>query len=347
MFFIIFTTLLIFSSFDPCDMEYFNKTPIVYPNDQKLQGISNCRYFPTPHKIPSLRTLQHQEPYRQYQQSQYRGPLYQQSQYQKTHQSLFQRHRPKLCINGPNCRFLHGKIGCRFYHPPSHINNKGIKLLHNNSFLNKYTMCSFLGQGTFGEVHKVKCLKTGKYFAVKKTTPKYKEKTRTEFKLQKDIHDSPDHIPVNICEPFELFEEKEASYVVLEYISGGSLSRHIKTKLSEKNVKNYMWQITNGLHICHSNNIAHRDLKPCNILFDSISGCCKLADFGNSIKISSDEQVSEWVTTIIYCPPEVLMVIPWGSKKYDPFKLDIWSLGIIMLELLLENIHILGQQKVI
>jgi len=245
-------------------------------------------------------------------------------------QQPFQRsfQRPPLCKNGPTCEFINKASGCRFYHPSDHFNDNGVQ----KSFSSMYIIGKCLGEGTYGKVHIAICVKTGKQFAVKKTSPK--DDSKTEFKLQQTVHDSSGHLSINVCKPFALFEEPLNSYVLLEFIFGGSLKHHIKKKLPEETVKRYMWQIAHGLKACHSNGIAHRDLKSDNILFDQNADRCKIADFGSAFQVSHEKLAIGWVTTLMNCPPEVLLANPWGSEEYDPIKLDIWSLGIIMLELL-------------
>ena len=86
-------------------------------------------------------------------------------------------------------------------------------------------------------------------------------------------------------------------------------------------------QICEGLEYCHQNGIAHVDLKPDNILLSS-DNTIKLADFGLSDFNPSEEKRSEVKGTKIYMAPEVLK-----GELYDPFRADIWSLGITLFQM--------------
>ena len=101
--------------------------------------------------------------------------------------------------------------------------------------------------------------------------------------------------------------------------------------LTEIEVQCYMFQIIQGLKYMHYRRIIHRDLKPENIFLDDKSDL-KIGDFGYAVKLSSkDEKRKSILGTIFYCAPEVI-----DRKNYDgySFKADIWSLGVIMYNLL-------------
>ena len=99
-------------------------------------------------------------------------------------------------------------------------------------------------------------------------------------------------------------------------------------KLTPKVVKNFLYQMLNGLKYCHLRSILHRDLKPQNILLTE-NGVLKLADFGLARAIGIPVTVySAEVVTLWYRPPDVLL----GAKIYDD-RLDVWSMGCILAEL--------------
>eukprot|EP01065_Artemidia_motanka_P011559 TRINITY_DN1624_c0_g1_i6.p1 TRINITY_DN1624_c0_g1~~TRINITY_DN1624_c0_g1_i6.p1 ORF type:complete len:1243 (+),score=292.09 TRINITY_DN1624_c0_g1_i6:93-3731(+) len=118
--------------------------------------------------------------------------------------------------------------------------------------------------------------------------------------------------------------------IVMEYLPGGSLStilRQYGGKLPPTCVKRFVRDIVAGLRFMHSNHIVHRDLKPANVLL-TIDGECKLADFGASAEL---KQVSSGdndcpVGTPLYMPPE-------QTHGKASTASDIWSLGIILVEL--------------
>jgi polo-like kinase 1 len=97
-------------------------------------------------------------------------------------------------------------------------------------------------------------------------------------------------------------------------------------KLTEKEVACYMLQLIIALNFLHSNKIIHRDLKPANLLLGQNMEL-KIGDFGLATKIL-EGKIKGIAGTISYCAPEVLK-----NEDYS-FEADIWSLGIIMYNLL-------------
>jgi serine/threonine protein kinase len=76
---------------------------------------------------------------------------------------------------------------------------------------------------------------------------------------------------------------------------------------------------------CHSQKIAHRDLKPDNVMYDERTGLVKLIDFGLSKDLSTSLAVSR-VGTLAYVPPEIIACTQ--GRAYDPLRSDMWSLGV-------------------
>ena len=98
--------------------------------------------------------------------------------------------------------------------------------------------------------------------------------------------------------------------------------------LDDKNlVKWIIYQIAFGIYILHSNNIIHHDIKPSNIYIDEIGGI-RLYGFDNSIF----KNEKSFGYALPYSPPEILM-----DKIYIDEKVDMWSLGIILIEIFLKK----------
>lgn len=85
-----------------------------------------------------------------------------------------------------------------------------------------------------------------------------------------------------------------------------------------------MTQLAHTLEYLHSRGIAHRDVKLENILIDKKTLGIKLIDFGFAIKATGPSARSSLIGTPSYLPPEMI-----SSKEYDPFKADVWALGIL------------------
>ena len=115
-------------------------------------------------------------------------------------------------------------------------------------------------------------------------------------------------------------------YIIMEYANKGNLFRLIKKKkkLTEKESFFFFTQVCSVVHFLHSHKLMHRDIKPENLLI-SENGIIKLCDFGNC---ASSDNRKTFCGTIEYMAPEIL-----NRTRYDE-KADIWSLGILLYEML-------------
>jgi len=122
----------------------------------------------------------------------------------------------------------------------------------------------------------------------------------------------------------------------MEYVPGGSVSTILQVfgAISEHLVRQYTIQILEGLQYLHDNNVIHRDLKPGNILVTA-DGAVKLSDFGASISVtaafSSGAGAGAVVGTPNYIAPEM---IRRSSDLHYSYNIDVWSLGMTVLEML-------------
>jgi calcium/calmodulin-dependent protein kinase I len=109
------------------------------------------------------------------------------------------------------------------------------------------------------------------------------ESIRSEINIMKSL----DH--PNIVKFVDSFEEEKFFYVVLEFLPGGELFDRLvqKTFYSEKEARDTVRVICEGIKYCHDRGIVHRDLKPENLLMASVSDDAnvKIADFGFATKV--------------------------------------------------------------
>ena len=133
----------------------------------------------------------------------------------------------------------------------------------------------------------------------------------------------------NIINCFDIFEEFDYIYLVLEYCDNGDLSKIIGKPIREPIVKYYFSQIINALYFLYDNNIIHRDIKPKNILLKNNKKELVLCDFGFArIKSSSMQRVSTICGSPLYMAPELL-----EEKSYTEI-VDIWAIGMILYEMI-------------
>lgn len=196
-----------------------------------------------------------------------------------------------------------------------------------------------LGRGTFADVYLGEWLNPQgsesvkvamKHFNLTKQT--LERAVETEIAIMQTL----DH--PNIVKLIAAIKEDNTDdqWVVLEYCEGGDFKSFLKDKhnspkqnrLSEKYACMFMKQIVEGLRYLRSKNIVHRDLKPHNLLMTRDHRTIKIADFGFARILGSQSLEATLCGSPLYMAPEVLRGEQYNSKA------DLWSLGIILYEML-------------
>ncbi|XP_064645470.1 uncharacterized protein LOC135498885 [Lineus longissimus] len=200
-----------------------------------------------------------------------------------------------------------------------------------------------LGRGGFGTVHLYQQTITDEQIAVKEikfqpnATTKEDEAFLVEVKIMREL--SRFNHPNIIRYFFEHIDVDSGKfYIGMEYMTGGSLAGKIKgNPLPKDNLRNYTHQILCGVKFLHEKHIAHRDIKPHNILLGS-NDRIKLMDFGIAKELSTS-LLSHGATTAgagthNYLSPEAATGyrIDENTKGYG-LKTDIWSTGCVVLEM--------------
>ena len=187
-----------------------------------------------------------------------------------------------------------------------------------------------LGSGSFGRVYLVTHNDTQKNYALKVVD---KRKLMVSYgKLdiiynEINIHSKLSH--ENIIKLYNIHEDNENINIIMEYAENGNLYELISKEdggLSESKAFDYFIQVVNAVYYLHNNNIIHRDIKPENILIGN-DNKIKLCDFGWAKELTLENR-STFCGTVEYMAPEIV-----GSENYD-YSVDIWSLGILLYELL-------------
>ena len=147
----------------------------------------------------------------------------------------------------------------------------------------------------------------------------------------------------NIVEVYDVGEDNGEYYIVMEYVERKHLKGYLKKrgKLTIPEVVDIMIQVTSGLTVAHDSYIIHRDIKPQNIMILD-NGLVKLTDFGIALAMNSTQltQTNSVMGSVHYLPPE------GASGKGATLQSDIYSLGILMYELLTGKLPFRGETAV-
>ncbi|EKM52526.1 uncharacterized protein PHACADRAFT_261009 [Phanerochaete carnosa HHB-10118-sp] len=190
-----------------------------------------------------------------------------------------------------------------------------------------YSKIRKVGQGASGHVYVAKTLATGKKVAIKEmdlSSQPRKELIVNEILVMKE---SQHPNIVNFLESY-LVRSNEL-WVVMEYMEGGALTDVIENNaLEEDQISSICLETCKGLGHLHSQSIIHRDIKSDNVLLDA-QGHVKITDFGFCAKLTDQKSKrATMVGTPYWMAPEVVKQKEYGAK------VDIWSLGIMAIEMI-------------
>ncbi|CAK61469.1 unnamed protein product (macronuclear) [Paramecium tetraurelia] len=207
--------------------------------------------------------------------------------------------------------------------------------------IDQFFLFRLISKGTYAKVYLAKKKDTNKFYAIKKLKKKQidQKKQAQYVMMEKTILNQEKH--QFIVYPQYQFEQVNHFYFVSEYCVGGDLFSLFKAKgkFKEKHIQFYAILIIHALQFLHTQKIIYRDLKPKNILIDE-KGYIKLTDFGLS-KILQQEMTEQVQGTLEYLAPEILNQIGDG---YD-YKVDCWSLGCLLYELIAECPPFMSEQR--
>ncbi len=147
----------------------------------------------------------------------------------------------------------------------------------------------------------------------------------------------------NIVEVYDVGEDDGKYFIVMEYVEGKTLKQLIKKRgnLTLPEVVDIMLQLTSAIAHAHESYIIHRDIKPQNVVILE-DGRVKIMDFGIAVALNAGEltQTNSVMGTVYYIPPEQ------ANGGAANIKSDIYSLGILMYELVTGHVPFKGENPV-
>jgi len=194
----------------------------------------------------------------------------------------------------------------------------------------KYRIVEEVGAGGMGVVYKAEDLKLKRSVALKFLPPHLADEPELKERFLVEAQAAAALSHPNICTIYEVGESKEHPYIAMEYVEGETLRDRVrKGPLKPEEAVDIINQVAAGLGEAHGKGIIHRDIKSANIMVTA-KGQAKVMDFGLA-KLRGGSSLTKSQTTIgtvAYMSPEQAR-----GEKLDQ-RTDIWSLGVVLYELL-------------
>ncbi|BGE82629.1 Stk1 family PASTA domain-containing Ser/Thr kinase [Staphylococcus petrasii] len=207
----------------------------------------------------------------------------------------------------------------------------------------RYKVLDKLGGGGMSIVYLAEDTILHRKVAIKAISISQNEKDETMRRFEREVNNATQLIHNNIVEVYDVDEEEECFFLIMEYIDGPTLSEYIHSHgpLSIDTAINFIEQILQGVQQAHEKRIVHRDIKPQNILIDK-NKTLKIFDFGiaKALSETSMTQTNHVLGTVQYLSPEQAK----GETTNETT--DIYSIGIVLYEMLIGHPPFSGETAV-
>ena len=215
--------------------------------------------------------------------------------------------------------------------------NKGQKIA------DRYQIIKTIGEGGMANVYLANDTILDRNVAVKVLRGDLADDEKFVRRFQREAISASSLSHPNIVEMYDVGEDDGNYYIVMEYVDGKTLKSLVKRRgaLTLPEVIDIMLQLTSAISCAHDSYIIHRDIKPQNVLILE-DGRVKITDFGIAMALNSHEltQTNSIMGSVHYLPPEQ------ANGSGSTIKSDIYSLGILMYELITGKIPFKGDNAV-
>ena len=215
-------------------------------------------------------------------------------------------------------------------------------MLNQGTYLqDRYEILGRIGSGGMSVVYKAKCHTLDRLVAIKVLKEEFAsdENFVSKFKMEAQAAARLSH--PNIVNVYDVVDEGNLHYIVMELIEGITLKSYIEKKgfLENKEAIGIAIQVAQGIAAAHEQHIIHRDIKPQNMII-SRDGNVKVADFGIARAVSSQTMNATAVGSVDYISPEQ------ARGGYCDERSDIYSFGITMYEMVTGRVPFEGDNTV-
>ena len=208
---------------------------------------------------------------------------------------------------------------------------------------NRYEVLEKIGNGGMATVYRAKDKTLGRNVAIKVLKEEYANDQEFIKRFQIEAQSAASLSHPNIVSIYDVSNDQDIHYIVMEYIEGKTLKDVIKNegKLDWKESAEIASQIASGLSVAHKNHIIHRDIKPHNIIITK-DDLAKITDFGiaKAATSSTINANSSSMGSVHYFSPE------HARGGYTDEKSDIYSLGIVLYEMVTGKLPFDGDSPV-
>ena len=196
--------------------------------------------------------------------------------------------------------------------------------------ISRYTLCEWVGDGRYSDVFFA--LQDGtNNCAIKLLKPVNTDRVRRELKILTEVQGQK-----NILKLMDIvIDGKEGIPAMVTEAVQNMPWRTLFSNMSLDDARFYTYRVLQALAYTHSRGIMHRDVKPLNILCNNPRDVVRLADWGLAEFYHPMRKYSVHVATRYYKSPEILL-----DYEYYDYSLDIWSVGVMLLELLTQKLHV-------
>ncbi|PLR84165.1 serine/threonine protein kinase [Bacillus canaveralius] len=207
----------------------------------------------------------------------------------------------------------------------------------------RYKILDMIGGGGMANVYLAHDMILDRDVAVKMLRLDFANDEEFIRRFHREAQSATSLVHPNIVSIYDVGEEDDLYYIVMEYVNGQTLKQYIQqnSPIPIDEALEILQQLTSAISHAHQNHIVHRDIKPHNILIDR-NGNVKITDFGIAMALSATSitQTNSVLGSVHYLSPEQARGGMANKKS------DIYSLGIVMFELLTGRLPFSGESAV-